>query len=179
MGETTKRAEKVIARCQKLARFSEAPGSTLRTFLSPPMRACHREIADWMKPLGVEVEIDAAGNLRGVYPAAESNAPRLLVGSHLDTVPDAGAYDGVLGVVLALALLEALDGRRLPFAIEVVGFFVEEVVRYGVPFIGSRALTGRLDEELLSRRDPKGISLRQVMEDFGLNPGEISQAALK
>jgi len=179
MGGTTKRAEEVIARCQKLARFSEDPGRTLRTFLSGPMRDCHREIGDWMKPLGAAVKIDAAGNLRAFYPAAESKAPRLLVGSHLDTVPNAGAYDGVLGVVLAIALLEALDGRRLPIAIEVVGFSEEEGVRFGVPFIGSRALTGRLDEELLSRRDRKGVSLRQVIEDFGLNPGEISQAALK
>ena len=135
----------------KLARFSEDPGSTRRTFLSAPMHDCHREIAGWMTALGAEVRIDAAGNLRGFYAGAESNAPRLLLGSHLDTVPNAGAYDGVLGVVLAVALLEALDGRRLPFGIEVVGFSEEEGVRFGTPFIGSRALTGRLDEELLAR----------------------------
>ena len=104
-GGITNRAEEVIARCRKLARFSEDSGSTRRTFLSAPMRDCHREIAGWMTPLGAEVRIDAAGNLRGFYAGAESNAPRLLVGSHLDTVPNAGAYDGVLGVVLAVALL--------------------------------------------------------------------------
>jgi len=68
------------------------------------------------------MRIDAAGNFRGVYPAAQADAPRLLIGSHLDTVPNAGAYDGVLGVVLAVAMLEELRGRRLPFAIEVIGF---------------------------------------------------------
>jgi allantoate deiminase len=81
------------------------------------MRDCHRELAGWMEPLGADVQVDAAGNFRGVFPAAQPNAPRLLIGSHLDTVPNAGAYDGVLGVVLAIALLEELRGRRLPFGI--------------------------------------------------------------
>src|ERR1700720_764736 len=117
--ESQKRARKVMERCQKLAGFSEEPGCTTRTFLSPPMRDCHREIAGWLEPLGVEVKIDAAGNLRGLYPGAESGKQRLLIGSHLDTVPDSGAYDGVLGVVLAVALIEALDGQKLPFGIEI------------------------------------------------------------
>ena len=134
------------------------------------MRDCHREIAGWMAPLGADVTIDAAGNLRGLYAGTDSAAPRLLLGSHLDTVPNAGAFDGVLGVVIAIALLEALDGRRLPFGIEVVGFSEEEGVRFGTPFIGSRALTGRLDEELLDRKDAQGISVRDAIEDFGLNP---------
>ncbi len=142
------------------------------------MRDCHREITGWMKPLGAQVRIDAAGNLRGTYPAARQNAPRLLIGSHLDTVPNAGRYDGVLGVVLAVALLEELRGRRLPFGIEVVGFSEEEGVRFGTPFIGSRALVGRLDEELLEVQDAQGVSVRKAIKEFGLNPAEISQAKL-
>jgi allantoate deiminase len=172
-------AREVIARCQKLAGFSEDVGSTRRTFLSPPMRDCHREIATWMEPLGAKVTIDAAGNLHGLYPANAANAPQLLIGSHLDTVPDAGAYDGVLGVVLAIAVLEGLAGRRLPFAIEVIGFSEEEGVRFGAPFIGSRALVEGLDEDLLGRRDPQGVSVRRAIEDFGLNPEEIAQAAIQ
>jgi allantoate deiminase len=143
------------------------------------MRACHQEIARWMEPLDVQVRIDAAGNLRGVYRAAQAHAPRLLIGSHLDTVPNAGAYDGVLGVVLAIALLEELRGRRLPFAIEVVGFSEEEGVRFGAPFIGSRALVGRLNEDLLDVVDDQGVSVQKAIEDFGLNPEEISLAALE
>jgi allantoate deiminase len=173
------RAEKVVARCKRLATFSEEPAGTQRTFLSPPMRECHEEISKWLKALGADVTLDAAGNLRGFYAAAQSNAPKLLLGSHLDTVPNAGAYDGVLGVVLAIALLEALQGQRFPFGIEVVGFSEEEGVRFGTPFIGSRALVGKLDEELLNRRDPVGISMRAAIENFGLNPAEISLAALK
>src|SRR5208282_6717524 len=106
--------------CQTLARFSEDAGSIRRTFLSPPMKEVHREIAEWVAPLGATARVDAVGNLRIVYPAAEADSPRLLIGSHLDTVPNAGAYDGVLGVVIGVALLGALNGRRLPFAIEVV-----------------------------------------------------------
>ena len=178
-GANAARAEEVIARCRMLARLSEDAGGTRRTFLSPPMRDVHRELAGWLEPLGVSVTLDSAGNLRGLYPGADPQAPRLLLGSHLDTVPNAGAYDGVLGVVLAVALLESLERRKLPFAIEVLGFSDEEGVRFGVPFIGSRALVGRIDEDLLSLKDERGISLPDAIGNFGLNPGEIPGAELK
>ena len=142
------------------------------------MRECHQEISRWLQPVGVPVRIDAAGNLRALYPAEYPNAPRLLIGSHLDTVPNAGAYDGILGVVVAIALLEELRGRRLPFAIEVLGFSEEEGVRFGIPFIGSRALAGTLDQELLTARDTRGTSVRTAIEEFGLNPEEIPAARL-
>jgi allantoate deiminase len=171
-------ARQAIARCQMLARFSEDAGSIRRTFLSPPMRDCHREITGWLAPLGATSTIDAVGNLRMFYPAAELDAPCLLIGSHLDTVPNAGAYDGVLGVVLGIALLTAINGRKFPFAIEVIGFSEEEGVRFSTPFIGSRALAGTLDEELLSRQDVLGISIRNAIIDFGLNPAEIAQAVI-
>jgi allantoate deiminase len=178
VGSTTIRAEEVIARCRKLASFSEDAAGTRRTFLSRPMHDCHREITKWLKAAGAEVTVDAAGNLRAFYRGVQASAPRLLLGSHLDTVPNAGAYDGILGVVIAVALLEALDGRRLPFAIEVVGFSEEEGVRFGTPFIGSRALVGRLDEDLLNRQDANGISVRTAIKNFGLNPQDIPSAAL-
>ena len=143
------------------------------------MHDCHREIAQWMEALGIKVHIDAAGNFRGVYAAAQPNAPRLMIGSHLDTVPNAGAYDGILGVVLAVALLEELQGRRLSFAIEVLGFSEEEGVRFGTPFIGSRALVGRLDRALLDLRDAQGISVRKAIENFGLDPENIPRCTLE
>ena len=174
-----KLAEEVIARCQKLASFSEDAVGTRRTFLSAPMHDCHREVSSWMKTLGMIVSVDAVGNLRGFYPGTSPGAPRIMMGSHLDTVPNAGAYDGILGVVLAVALVESLDGMKRPFGIEVIGFSEEEGVRFGVPFIGSRALVGRVDEELLSRKDAQGISVRKAIQDFGLNPNEISKAALR
>jgi len=172
-------AQQIIARCKRLAAFSEDPTGICRTFLSSPMHECHKEISQWLNDLGAEASLDAAGNLRGFYAGAEENSPRLLIGSHLDTVPNAGAYDGVLGVVIAVALLEALQGRRLLFGIEVLGFSEEEGVRFGTPFLGSRALVGQLDEQLLNLRDAEGVTIRQAIRDFGLDPARVPSAALK
>ncbi len=143
------------------------------------MRDCHREVSSWMNALGMTVSVDAVGNLRGFFAGTSPAAPRILIGSHLDTVPNAGAFDGILGVVLAVELVESLRGSKLPFSIEVIGFSEEEGVRFGVPFIGSRALVGRVDEELLGRNDANGISVRKAIQDFGLNPNELSKAALR
>jgi len=178
-GSFAKLAEEVLARCRRLALFSEDTCGTRRTFLSPPMKDCHREVSSWMKALGMSVSVDAVGNLRGLYPGASLGAPRILIGSHLDTVPNAGAFDGILGVVLAVGLVESLEKSKLPFAIEVIGFSEEEGVRFGVPFIGSRALVGRVDQELLDRRDEHGVSVRKAIQDFGLNPETIPDAQLR
>jgi allantoate deiminase len=176
--ESANLAAKVMARCQKLASFSEDATSLRRTFLSPPMHDVHREISSWLKAAGAEARVDAAGNLRATYPAEETSAPHLLIGSHLDTVPNAGSYDGILGVVIAVALLEGLAGSRLPYSVEVVGFSEEEGVRFRTPFLGSRALTGTLDETSLNLQDAHGISVRRSIEEFGLNPGELKRAQL-
>ena len=171
-------AHTAIARCRRLAMFSEEPGRITRTFLSPAMRDCHREVASWLVPLGAGIHVDAAGNFHAFHAATDLHAPRLLIGSHLDSVPDGGAFDGVLGVVMGIALLESLGGARLPFSIEIVGFSDEEGVRFGMPFIGSRALAGRLDEAMLERKDRCGTSIRSAIQNFGLNPGEIAEARL-
>lgn len=179
--DCTQLAKDVLARCEVLARFSEDSDGIRRTFLSAPMHDCHRELSSWMKALGMRVSVDAVGNLRGVYSPMSGNAegtPRMLIGSHLDTVPNAGAFDGILGVMLAISLIESLAGEKLPFAIEAIGFAEEEGVRFGVPFIGSRALVGRIDEELLERTDQRGVSVRTAIKDFGLDPGEMQKAAL-
>ncbi len=173
-------ALEVVRWCRTLATLTETPGMTTRTFLSPPMRDVHRELSEWMTRVGMRVHVDAAGNLRGVYPSASDASdtqPRCLyLGSHLDTVPNAGAFDGVLGVVMAIAVVGLLDGRRLPFAIEVVGFSDEEGVRFGVPFIGSRALSTGLDEATLDRRDAAGQRLAEVIRNYGLDPTRLGEA---
>jgi allantoate deiminase len=161
--------EHVIDRCRLLAELSEEPGYTTRTFLSAPMHAVHAHLRDWMQQAAMEVHTDAAGNLRGVYRSAQPSAPRLFIGSHLDTVPRAGAFDGILGVVLAVALIERLRGRRLPFHIEVIGFSEEEGVRFGVPFIGSRAFSGDIDDRLLT-------TISDAITAFGLDPSRIDDA---
>jgi len=142
------------------------------------MRACHRAVGEWLEPIGIRGAVDAAGNLRAVYPGQNPAAPRLLIGSHLDTVPNAGAYDGVLGLLLAIALIEELGGERLPFAVELVGFSEEEGVRFGAPFIGSRALVGRMDPALLGLRDREGVTVQEAIERFGLDPSRLPEAAI-
>ncbi len=149
-------AREVIRWCRQLATFSEDRNAITRTFLSKPMREVHTALAAWMARVGMTVRVDAIGNIRGVYPPRLSPvpaaaSPRFYIGSHLDTVPNAGAFDGVLGTVLAIALVELLEEKRFPFAIEVVGFSDEEGVRFGVPFLGSRALAGTFDTALLDR----------------------------
>ena len=157
----------VIARCRELAEHTEEPGFITRTFLSPPMRDVHARFRAWMERAGMQVRIDAAGNLRGVYAALRPDAPRLYIGSHLDTVPHAGAFDGILGVVMGVALVEQLRGRRLSFHIEVIGFSEEEGVRFSIPFIGSCAFIG----------DPvRDAQVEDAIRAFGLDPSTIADA---
>src|ERR1700689_2168568 len=154
-------------RCKVLAQCTEKPGEIVRTFLSPAMDEVHRAMRPWMEAAGMSVAVDRAGNLRGLYPGAGGEtAPRLLVGSHLDTVPNAGAYDGVLGVLMGLALVEASGERTYPFAIEVIGFSDEEGTRFGVPFLGSRAVVGELEGGLLECLDGDGVSVSQALRSF-------------
>ncbi len=162
-------AFQIIERCRKLAKHTEEPGFITRTFLSDAMRGVHADLRTWMHHAGMTVSIDAVGNIRGYYAGAKEDAPRLIIGSHLDTVPHAGAYDGILGVVLGVELVELLIGRRFPFAIEVVGFSEEEGVRFGVPFIGSRALIGDIDDALAALA---GDAIRA----YGLDPSKIGEA---
>jgi allantoate deiminase len=160
----------LIDRCRMLAGYSEEPGFTTRTFLSEPMHAVHARLRGWMESAGMSVMVDHAGNLRGTYAAARKDARRLFIGSHLDTVPHAGAFDGILGVVLGVALVEMLAGRGLNFHVEVVGFSEEEGVRFGVPFIGSRAFVGDVDNQLLAG------GLSDAIIAFGLDPARIREA---
>ena len=176
--QVTNRADRIIARCREIASFTEVPGETTRTFLSPPMHEVHALLRRWMEAAGMTVRIDAIGNLRGLYPGLTPNASRLLVASHLDTVPNAGAFDGILGVILGIAVIEELCGQHLPFAIEVIGFSEEEGVRFNKPFLGSLALIGKLDAETLALTDSDGTSFTQAIRNFGLNPDELSSTVI-
>ncbi len=169
-------AEETLRRCHVISGLSEVVGETTRTFLSRPMRECHKLLASWMADLSMQVTVDAVGNIRGLLGSGER--PRLLVGSHLDTVPCAGAYDGVLGVCLALAILEALQGTTLPFDVEVLGFSEEEGIRFRSPFLGSLALVGRLDSTHLGLQDAAGCTVEEAIREYGLDPAEIPRAQL-
>lgn len=172
-------AARVMERCAALAAITEHPGEILRTFLSPAMDDVHRTMRPWIEAAGMASTVDTAGNLRALYKGgAPRNRPRVLIGSHLDTVPNAGAFDGVVGVLIGLALVEACAETRLPFDIEVMGFSDEEGTRFGVPFLGSRALVGELDPRLLACVDRDGISVSDAMAHYAALHPQVIEAKL-
>jgi len=177
-----RQADCVIARCRELALCTDVPATITRTFLAPSMHRVHALVGEWMRAAGMNVSVDAAGNLRGLLAAADPRAPRLIIGSHLDTVANAGAFDGILGVILGVALAQTFAaetaGQQSPFAIEVIGFSEEEGVRFGKPFLGSLALIGQLDPATLALTDANGVSVASAIRDFGLDPAELPAAVI-
>ena len=171
-----KHAENIIARCRELARVTDIAGQTTRLFLSPATRDAHTLLLWWMRNAGLEGRVDDAGNLRGVRTTGAALPPRLVLFSHIDTVPNAGAFDGPLGVVLAIETLEMLAEEPLPFSVEVIAFSEEEGIRFGFPFFGSMAVTGQVVPATLERRDQNGISVAEALYGFGLRPQNISHS---
>jgi allantoate deiminase len=171
-------ARRVMVECGRIATMTEEPGRITRRFLTPPVRAVHEYLRVRMQELGMQVHVDAAGNLRGLWQSQNASGKRLVMGSHIDTVPDAGAYDGVLGVVVALEWVRIAKELKFPINIEVIAFSEEEGVRFGVPFIGSRAVAGRFDEDILEAKDSDGVTLEAAIRAFGLDPGLIGKAEL-
>jgi allantoate deiminase len=169
-------ARRVMARCARLARYSEEPDRLTRRFGSPPMREVNALVAGWMRDADMTTRQDAIGNLIGRYEAAQAGARTLLLGSHLDTVRDAGKYDGPLGVLTALAAVERLHaaGRRLPYALEVPAFADEEGLRYHTAYLGSKAYTGTLDPAALDLTDADGIPLAEAIRAFGGDPAALA-----
>ncbi len=166
-------------RCDVLGGLSELAGGLTRVFLSSQQREANARVLAWMREAGMDAHVDAIGNCVGRYEGAQSGLPCLMLGSHLDTVRDAGHYDGMLGVLSAIECVSALNatGTRLPFAIEVIGFGDEEGVRFGSTLLGSRAIAGTFDTALLDKVDAAGISMRDALVAFGLDPAGIPAAA--
>ena len=177
MSQASAAAERIVARCRELAQVTDVPGQTTRTFLSPATHAAHALVGGWMRAAGLRVWTDAIGNLRGV--SGGDDAPRLVIGSHLDTVIDAGAFDGPLGVVLAIELAAAIGAESaLPYALEVIGFSEEEGVRFAKPFLGSLAVIGELDDAQLQLADKDGISVARAVHEFGVDKERFEYATL-
>jgi allantoate deiminase len=167
--------DEVLERCEALALLSDEPRALTRTFLGPAMRGVHDRLAQWMDDAGLAVRIDAAGNVVG----STAGETAFLVGSHVDSVPNAGRYDGPLGVLLGIAAAKAFRGEAFPRRLDVVAFSEEEGVRFGFPYIGSRAVCGTLTPEMLARRDADGASVVEAIRDFGLDPARIPEAAYR
>jgi allantoate deiminase len=166
-------ATTVMERCDLLANISEEPGLLVRPYGSQAMQEANDIVSGWMRMAGMTVRRDGIGNLIGRYEGAGDKT--LILGSHLDTVRDAGKYDGPLGVMVALACVQQLHnrGERLPFSVEVVGFADEEGLRFGTTFLGSSVYAGAFDRKRLSLEDKNGVTLAQAVRSFGGNPDAL------
>ncbi|MBC7995652.1 MAG: 2-oxo-4-hydroxy-4-carboxy-5-ureidoimidazoline decarboxylase [Rhizobacter sp.] len=159
-----------------LARHSDVEGALTVTYLTPAHQACQVQLVRWMHDCGFdEVEVDAVGNVVGIYNGSDLQAPRLLTGSHFDTVRNGGKYDGRLGIFVPMVCVRELHraGKRLPFGLEVIGFAEEEGQRYKATFLGSGAVIGRFDFSWLNQKDADGITMREAMFAAGRDPGQI------
>ena len=166
-------AAAVLERCARLGLLSEEPGRLVRRYATPAMREANDLVAGWMREAGLAVREDAAGNLIG----HRGDGKALVLGSHLDTVIDAGRYDGPLGVLAGVALVERLRDAPLPFALEVVGFADEEGVRYPTSFLGSSAMAGRFAPAWLRLADADGVTMADALRAFGGDPDAVASAA--
>jgi allantoate deiminase len=171
-------AQKIMRRCDALGNISEEPGRLTRVFASPSMRRANELVAIWMREAGMKTRVDAIGNLIGHYDGDKPDAKILLLGSHLDTVRNAGKFDGPLGVLLAIACVEELRRRKIrpPFVIEVIGFADEEGVRFQIPYLGSKTLAGCFNSRDFERKDADGISLAECIKKFGGDRAGIKTA---
>jgi N-carbamoyl-L-amino-acid hydrolase len=170
---------RIMQLAERLAQWSESADGLTCTYLSPAHRAVAAELREMMRQAGMTAQIDAAGNVVGRYAADAGAAKALIIASHYDTVRNAGKYDGRLGILTALVLVEHLQRlrRRLPFHLDVIAFSEEEGVRFSTPYIGSSALAGRFDTAMLERRDAQGHRMADVMREAGLDPHAIPALA--
>jgi len=148
-------------------------------YMTPAHQKTATKLASWMRDAGMEVHIDAVGNVVGRYAALDPAAKTVITGSHYDTVRNGGKYDGRLGILLPIAIVKHLHGKgeRLPFHLEVIGFAEEEGVRFHSTFLGSNAVTGRFDLSLLDTRDAGGVSMREALQQAGHDPQQIPAIA--
>jgi allantoate deiminase/N-carbamoyl-L-amino-acid hydrolase len=170
---------RILELADRLATRSEMTSGLTCTYLSPAHLAVAKELCDLMQKAGLETGIDAVGNVTGRYRSSNPHAKALIVGSHYDTVVNAGRYDGRLGILTALVVAEHLQraGQALPFHLDVVAFAEEEGVRFSAPYIGSSAVAGGFDKTLLQRRDAGGTSLADALRGVGSKPEDIAALA--
>ncbi|HDR2709007.1 TPA: allantoate amidohydrolase [Enterobacter mori] len=172
-------AERVMARADALAAISETPDALTRVYLSAQHLQANQLVGEWMRQAGMTVWQDSVGNICGRYEGAQEGAQAVLLGSHLDTVRNAGRYDGMLGVLAAIEVVDSLhqQGLHLAQAIEIVGFGDEEGTRFGITLLGSRGITGTWPQGWLETCDAGGISVAQAMVQAGLDPARVALAA--
>lgn len=183
--EISRPGARAVARCDLFGKppYSDDAHMLTRRFLTPAHAAAIESLTSWMRAAGMSVTLDPLGSLIGRYEGSSANAPALMIGSHIDTVRDAGRYDGTLGVMLGLSCIEKLASRnrRLPFAIELVAYGDEEGSRFPAAMIGSRAMAGLITDyaPIAALKDADGITLAEAMKAFGLDAARMPFAARK
>jgi hydantoinase/carbamoylase family amidase len=173
-------SHQIMERADILALHTEQEGMMTRTYLTPAHRGAAGQLAAWMRDAGMTVRRDASGNVIGRYEGTDADAPLLMTGSHFDTVRNGGRFDGPLGILLPIACVAEWhrQGRRFPFAVEVVAFCEEEGVRFKAPLLGSRAIAGSFDTRVLDNVDDQGITMREAMLAADLDPANLPGAAV-
>ena len=162
----------LMRQADALAQFTEDPPRLTRRYLTPQHKAAGDYLIGLMCNAGITAHFDALGNVVGRYEASDRNAPVVMTGSHLDSVRNAGRYDGLFGIISAIACVKDLHarGKRLPYTLEVVGFGDEEGVRFGATLIGSHAMAGTFDPAWLDKDDDTGVTMRDALSEFGGDP---------
>jgi allantoate deiminase len=177
MTENAVLGRRVMALVEDLAQHTDEPGRLTRLYLSKAHRAAAEATRRIMREAGLAAEIDPLGTVVGRLPGPRADAPVVILGSHIDSVVDAGKFDGNLGVVCGIVAAQGLAGDRLPFGIEVVAFGDEENARFPTNLSTSYAFAGRYDARWLDGRDAGGVTLREALREFGGDPDRIGEIA--
>ena len=172
-------AQLVYDRCEALSLFSQSKKYMDRRYLSREHHQTNQKVAEWMEQAGMHSWHDEAGNIWGRYECADPEASTLILGSHLDTVPNGGKYDGILGVVTPISIIQHCHENNIqfPFHIDIVGFGDEEGTRYSTTLLGSRAVTGNWQEHWATLTDDENITLTEAMQQFKLNIEHVYSAS--
>ena len=180
MTDYGQRAERVLAKINELAAISDDPTGITRTFGTDAFRRGSRLIENWMRDIGLQTRVDAIGNVRGRLVSPIAGAKTFVVASHMDTVVNAGRFDGPMGVIMGLDLLDTLirSCKPLPFSLELIAFSDEEGVRFHTTYLGSKVVAGSFDPELLTRTDASGLSLGEVIQTLGASVDQLATDAL-
>lgn len=181
MSNYQERANEILARIDELAKITEEPGIVTRTYGSDAFIEAREKVKSWMRTAGLETRTDNIGNVRGRLPGKNPIAKTFIIASHLDSVVNAGKFDGPLGVIMGLDLLENLAENKiqLPFNIELIAFCDEEGVRFHSTYLGSKAIAGSFETSLLDKADKDGVTLKEVIQKLGGNENRLSDDALK
>ena len=172
-------AQQVFSRCDALALHSQSYEGMDRRYLTPEHSMANLQVAQWMASAGMETWTDQAGNQWGRYAAADPDAKSFVMGSHIDTVPNGGIYDGILGIILPISLVQYLHDHnfRLPFNLEIVAFGDEEGTRFGTTLLGSRAITGLWQQQWSGLIDAQGVTIEDALKNFGCDIERIHEAS--